>query len=84
MCAKKCKSCTGADMIYSSQRECVFILELYFTMRSSAAVHEALSKAYFNKEVPNKTTIYQLATKNLGHGKCLQQESYLVSDSVDR
>jgi hypothetical protein len=41
----------------------VFILENYFASKSFAAVREAFSNAYPDKEVPNKTTIHQLVTK---------------------
>jgi hypothetical protein len=67
------KSCTGADMVYS-RAECVFILEHYFTSQSFAAVYEAFSNAYADKEVPNKTTI-QLVRKLLGHRKYLSVTS---------
>jgi hypothetical protein len=56
------KSCAGADVVYS-QAERVFILEHYFTSKSSAAVREAFSNAYPDKEVPNKITIHRLVTK---------------------
>jgi hypothetical protein len=38
----------------------VFIAERYFVSESSAAVREAFSNAYPDKEVPNKTTIHKL------------------------
>jgi hypothetical protein len=104
------QSCLGANMVYS-WAEHVFILKHYFTSKSFAAIHEAISKAYPDKEVLNKTTIHQLVTelwesgsvcnrkyiwrqtvltdeatgnRIVGIRKCLQQEIYLVSDSVDR
>jgi hypothetical protein len=40
----------------------VFILEHYFASKSFAAVREAFSNAYPDKEVPNKTTIHRLVT----------------------
>jgi hypothetical protein len=40
----------------------VFILEHYFASKSFAAVREAFSNAYPEKEVPNKTTIRPLVT----------------------
>jgi hypothetical protein len=48
-------------MVYSLA-ERVFILEYYFTSKSFAAVREAFSNAYPDKELPNKTTIQQLVT----------------------
>jgi hypothetical protein len=45
----------------NSRTERVFILEHYFTSKSFAVVREASSNAYRGKEVPNKTTIHQLA-----------------------
>jgi hypothetical protein len=53
------KSCAGANMVYSLA-ERVFILEHYFVSKSSAAVREAFSNMYPDKEVPNKTTIHRL------------------------
>jgi hypothetical protein len=46
-------------MVYSLA-ECVLILEHYFTSELFVAVHEAFSSVYPDKEVPNKTTVYQL------------------------
>jgi hypothetical protein len=48
------KSCAGANMVYS-QAELVFILEHYFALKSFAAVREAFSNVYPDKEVPKKT-----------------------------
>jgi hypothetical protein len=42
--------------------ECVFILEHYFEAKSFAAVSEAFSNAYREKEVPSKTTMYRMVT----------------------
>jgi hypothetical protein len=53
------QSCAGANMVYS-RAERVFILEHYFSSTSFAAVREAFSNAYPDKEVPNKTTIHRL------------------------
>jgi hypothetical protein len=50
----------------------VFVLEHYFASKSFAAVREALSKAYPDKEEPNKTTIHQLVTKFLDTFVCFQ------------
>jgi hypothetical protein len=41
----------------------VFVLEHYFASKSFAAVREAFSNAYPDKEVPNKTTLQLLGTK---------------------
>jgi hypothetical protein len=41
----------------------VFILEHYFASKSFAAVREAFSNAYPDKEVPSKTTIHRLVKK---------------------
>jgi hypothetical protein len=41
----------------------VFILEHYFVSKAFAAVREAFSNAYPEKEVPNKTTIHRLVTE---------------------
>jgi hypothetical protein len=49
-------------MMYS-RAERVFILEHDFAAKSFAAVREAFSNAYPDKEVPNKITIHRLATK---------------------
>jgi hypothetical protein len=46
-------------MVYS-RAERVFILEHYFASKSFAAVREAFSNAYSDKEVSNKTTIHRL------------------------
>jgi hypothetical protein len=40
----------------------VFILEHYFTSKLSAAVAEAFSDAYPDKEVPNEATMHGLVT----------------------
>jgi hypothetical protein len=42
----------------------VFILEHYFVSKSFAAVHEAFSNAYLDKEVSKKTTLHRLVTKS--------------------
>jgi hypothetical protein len=52
--------CADANMAYS-RAEHVFILEHYFATKSFAAVREAFSNAYRDKEVPNKT-IHQVVT----------------------
>jgi hypothetical protein len=41
----------------------VFILEYYFASKSFAAVREAFSNAYPDKEIPNKTTIHRMVRK---------------------
>jgi hypothetical protein len=41
----------------------MFILEHYLASKSFAAVREAFSNAYPDKEVPNRTTIHRLVTK---------------------
>jgi hypothetical protein len=46
-----------------SRAERVFILENYFTSKLFAAVREAFSDVYPDKEVPNKTKIHRLVTK---------------------
>jgi hypothetical protein len=56
------KSCASANMVYS-RVERMFILEHYLTSKSFAAVREAFSNAYLDKEVLNKTTIHRLVTK---------------------
>jgi hypothetical protein len=48
----------------------VLILKHYFASKSFAAVREAFSIAYPDKEVPNKTTIHRLVTVS-GQRKCL-------------
>jgi hypothetical protein len=40
-----------------------FVLKQYFALKSFTAVCEAFSIAYPDKEVLNKTTVYQLVTK---------------------
>jgi hypothetical protein len=55
MPVKKKKRCAGANIVYS-QGERVFILKHHFALKSSAAVHEAFSNMYPDKEVQNKTT----------------------------
>jgi hypothetical protein len=53
----------------------VFILEHYITSKSFAAVREAFSNAYPDKEVPNKTKIHQLVTKFRDTGSvCLRED----------
>jgi hypothetical protein len=54
-------------MLYS-RAEPVFVREHYLAAKSFAAVREALSNAYPDKEVPNKTTIHRLVTKFRGTG----------------
>jgi hypothetical protein len=49
-------------MVYS-QAERLFILEHYVASKSFAAVREALSNAYPDKEVPYKTTVHRVVTK---------------------
>jgi hypothetical protein len=67
------KRCAGADMAYS-QAERVFILEHYFASKSFAAVREAFSNAYPDKEVPNKATVHWQATTFRDTGRvCLWQ-----------
>jgi hypothetical protein len=56
------KSCAGANVVYS-RAERVFILEYHFALKSFAAVREAYSNAYPDKEVRNKTTIHRLVIK---------------------
>jgi hypothetical protein len=41
----------------------VFILEYYFASKFFAAIREAFSNAYPDKELPNKTTIHRRETK---------------------
>jgi hypothetical protein len=41
----------------------MFILEHYFLSKSFAAVREAFSIVYPDKDVPNKTTVHRLVTK---------------------
>jgi hypothetical protein len=53
------RSCAGANIVYS-RTERVFILEHYFAFISLAAVREAFSSAYPDKEVPNKTKVHRL------------------------
>jgi hypothetical protein len=52
----------GYEHAYS-RVECVFIVEHYFASKSFAAVREAISSVYPDKEVLNKTTVHQLVTK---------------------
>jgi hypothetical protein len=54
-------------MVYS-RAERVFILENYLASKSFAAVREAFSNAYPDKEVPNKTTIHRLVTASRDTG----------------
>jgi hypothetical protein len=56
------KNCAGAYMMHSRE-ERVFILEHYDASKSFAAVQEAFSNVYPNKEVPNKTTVHRLVTR---------------------
>jgi hypothetical protein len=67
------KSCARASVMYS-WAERVFILEHYFASKSFAAVREAFSNAYPDKEVPNKTIVHRLVTKFRDTGSvCLWQ-----------
>jgi hypothetical protein len=50
-----CKSCAVANIVYS-RVGCVFIIEHYFASKSFAAVREALTSVYSDKELPNKRT----------------------------
>jgi hypothetical protein len=52
----------------------VFILEHYFASKSCAAVREAFSNAYPDKELPNKT-IHLLVTKFRGTGSVCDRKS---------
>jgi hypothetical protein len=63
-------------MVYSLA-ERVFILEHNFAPKSFAAVREVFSKAYPEKQVPNKTSIRRLATKFREGKKCSS-----VSDKI--
>jgi hypothetical protein len=57
-----------------SRAERVFILEHYLPSKSFAAVREAFSNVYPDKEVPNKTTVHRLVTKFCDTGSvCLWQ-----------
>jgi hypothetical protein len=49
-------------MVYS-RAERVFIHEHHFASKSFAAVREAFSNAYLDKEVLNKTTVHRLVTQ---------------------
>jgi hypothetical protein len=62
-------------MVYS-RAERVFILEQYFAPKSFAAVREAFSNAYPDKEVPNKTTVHRLVTqfRNTGSVLCFRED----------
>jgi hypothetical protein len=53
------KLCRCEHGVFTTKR--MFILEHYFAPKSSAAVREAFSNAYPDKEVPNKT-IHRLVT----------------------
>jgi hypothetical protein len=61
-CHQLGRSCAGVSRV-CSQAQLVFILKHYFTSKLSAAVREAFSNAYPDKEVLNMTTIHQLVTK---------------------
>jgi hypothetical protein len=50
------------NMVYS-RTEHVFILKHYIVSKLFAAVHEAFSIAFPDKQVPNKTTVHQLVTE---------------------
>jgi hypothetical protein len=67
------RRCSGVNMVYS-WAERLLIPELYFASKSFAAVREAFSNAYPDKEVPNKTTVHRLVTKFRDTGSvCLWQ-----------
>jgi hypothetical protein len=51
----------GMNIVYSRE-EREFILEHYFASKSFAAIREAFTNAYPDKEVPNKTTVHRLVT----------------------
>jgi hypothetical protein len=71
--SQMCRSSTGVNMVYS-RAEQVFIFEHFFASKSFAAVREAFSNAYPDKDVPNKITIHRLATKFRDTGSvCLWQ-----------
>jgi hypothetical protein len=54
--------------------EHVFILERFFASKSFAAVREAFSSVYPDKEVPNKTTVQRRVTAIRDSGSvCLCQ-----------
>jgi hypothetical protein len=80
------KSCAGVNMVYS-RAERVFILEHYFASKSFAAVYEAFSKMYPDKEVRNKTTVHRLVTKFRDTGsvfdrKCVRSRTVLTGETL--
>jgi Holliday junction resolvase len=46
-----------------SRAERVFILEHYLASKSFAAIREAFSNGFPDKEVPNKATVHRLEVK---------------------
>jgi hypothetical protein len=67
-CLQKLRnSCAGAIVVYS-RTELVFILEHFVASESFAAVREAFSNPYPEKEVPIKTTIGTPPGNNISGG----------------
>jgi hypothetical protein len=67
------KRCTGANMMYAATQR-VFVLECYPGAKPSAALREAFSGAYADKQVPSKTTVRRLVTQCQDTGSvCLWQ-----------
>jgi hypothetical protein len=63
------KICVGVNTLYS-RTECVFILEHYFVLKSSASVRETFRNVYPDKEVRQNTTT---GNKMSGHRKWMHR-----------
>jgi hypothetical protein len=69
------KNCVGVNMVYS-RTESVFIPKHYFTSKSLAALREAFSNVYPEKNVPNERTTQGLVTKFWSHRMCFATSAY--------
>jgi hypothetical protein len=71
-------------MVYSPAKR-VFIQEHYIAPKSFAAVREAFSNAFSNKEVHNKTTVHRILTTFRDTGSIYNRKHiWCLPDSVDK
>jgi hypothetical protein len=74
------ENCACANTVYS-RAEHVYVLEHYFASKNFAAVREAFSSLYPDKEVPNNTEIYRLFA--FGHRDLQTSPYYTLCPSQD-
>jgi hypothetical protein len=76
------------DKMVFSQDQCVFILEHYFSTRSSAECHKAFRNSFPDSVVPNKSTVQCLVerfreTGSVGEKRRSGHPYVLCSDSLE-